>query len=122
MSAYRLLLTALFLAGCAAAGPREFPVTLEVDFGPANKPSVHETVMVAEGATPEEAAAKVLPVAKGAACCDPRETAAIGGVSIDPAANRWWVVSVNGSNRVSPYKTRLKPNDRVRWEYRQDEQ
>lgn len=108
-------------AGCATV-PREFPVTLEVDYGPAGKPAIHETVIVSRGATPEAATTAVFPIEKGSVCCDPRETSAIDGVAADPAANRWWVVSVNGSKKVSPYKTKLKLGDKIRWEYRQYEQ
>jgi len=97
-------------------------VTLEVDFGPAGKPSVHRTLQVEKGATPEIVTAMAFPVEKGSVCCDPREVAVIDGVATDPAANRWWTVSLNGSKKVSPYKTKLKPGDVVRWEYRQNGQ
>ncbi|MBI3323102.1 MAG: DUF4430 domain-containing protein [Candidatus Omnitrophica bacterium] len=111
----------LLLAGCATA--REpFDVTLEVDFGPADRPAVREVVQVERGATPQDATGKVFPVEKGSVCCDPRETAAIGGVAANPATNRWWTVSVNGSKKVSPYRTKLAAGDVVRWEYREYEQ
>ncbi|MBI3322314.1 MAG: DUF4430 domain-containing protein [Candidatus Omnitrophica bacterium] len=99
-----------------------FNVTLEADFGPAGKPAVRRVVQVQPGATPQDAAAQVFPVEKGSVCCDPREIAAIGGVAADPAANTWWTVAVNGSKKVSPYKTRLAAGDVVRWEYRQNDQ
>ena len=110
--------------GCATGTvqPGRFDVTLEVDFGPARKPPVHRMLQVGKGATPESLTAQVFPVGKGSVCCDPREVAVIDGVATDPAANRWWTVSVNGSKKVSPYKTQLKPGDVVRWEYRQSEQ
>ena len=111
----------LFVMGCATGKPipKTFESTLEVDFGPAHKPSIRQSVQVQQGTTPEGLVAKVLPVEKGSICCDPRETAVIDGVAADPAANRWWSVSVNGSRKVSPYRARLKPGDVVRWEYRQ---
>ncbi len=102
--------------------PRTFAVTLEVDFGPADRPAIHRTVPVERGATAGLLAAQVCTVEKGAVCCDPREIAAIDGVAVDPAANRWWTVSINGSKKVSPFKTKLRPGDVVRWEYRQYEQ
>ena len=119
-----LLLFVLFSSGCVMvpAAARTFPVTLEVDFGPAGKPAVRQTVQVERGATPRVATEKVFPVEEGAVCCDPREVSTIDGVAADPATNRWWTVSINGSKKVSPYKTRLKPGDGVRWEYRQVEQ
>ena len=110
------------LAGCATAARKPFNVTLEADFGPANRPPVRQVVQVEEGATSQEATAKVFPVEKGSVCCDPRETAAINGVAADPALNKWWTISINGSKKVSPYKTRLRPGDVVRWEYRQNAQ
>jgi len=109
--------------GCAGTAVREpFNVTVEVDFGPAGRPTVRQVVQVQPGATPEEATAKVFPLEKGSICCDPRETSAIAGLAADPATNRWWSVSVNGSKKVSPYRTQLKPADHVRWEYRQSDQ
>jgi len=117
-----LLLGCLVIAGCATAPPaqRTFDVTVEADFGPAGKPAVRQAVQVESGATPQDATAKVFPLEKGSVCCDPREVATIDGVAADPAENRWWTVSVNGSKKgVSPYKTRLKPGDTVRWEYKQ---
>jgi hypothetical protein len=108
------------VAGCATIPQKKtFDVTLEVDFGPAGKPAVRQIVQVEPGATAQEATGKVFPQEKGAVCCDPRETSAIGGVASDPATNRWWTVSINGSKKVSPYKTRLKAGDVVRWEYKQ---
>lgn len=116
---FRFLVMGLLAAGCATAQTaRTFDVTVEADFGPAGKPPVRQVVQVAPGATPQDATARVFPVEKGSVCCDPRETASIDGVAADPAANRWWTVSVNGSKRVSPYKTRLRAGDVVRWEYR----
>lgn len=112
----------LGLVGCATAGPKTFETTLEVDFGPAGKPAVRQVVPVELGATPRDVTEKVFPVEKGAVCCDPREVSTIDGVAADPATNRWWTVSINGSKKVSPYKTKLKPGDVVRWEYRQYEQ
>ena len=114
----------LLIAGCATGPvqPKTFNATLEVDFGPANKPPVRRVIRVEQGVTPEGLVSKTFAVERGAICCDKRETAAIDGVVANPAANRWWSVSVNGSKDVSPFKTRLKPGDLVRWEYRQNEQ
>lgn len=117
-----LLMIGMAAAGCATMGPasKTFDVTLEADFGPAGKPAVRQVVQVETGATPQDATAKVFPLEKGAVCCDPREVSTIDGVASDPATNRWWTVSINGSKKgVSPYKTRLKPGDVVRWEYKQ---
>ena len=119
--AVALLVSGPGLSGCAALkpAPRTFEVTLEVDFGPVGRPPIHQRVPVRQGATAEAAAAQVCALGKGAICCDSREVTAIEGVAADPAANRWWTVSINGSKKVSPYKTKLKPGDLVRWEYRQ---
>lgn len=119
-----LMIAGWLVSGCATVpeGKKAFDVTLEVDFGPAGKPAVRQGVQVEPGSTPRDVTEKVFPVEKGAVCCDPREVAVIDGVAADPATNRWWTVSINGSKKVSPYKTRLKPGDIVRWEYRQYEQ
>ena len=109
-------------AGCATMGPapKTVDVTVEADFGPAGKPAVSKVVQVVPGATPREATEKAFPVEKGAVCCDPREVSTIDGVAADAGTNRWWTVSVNGSKKgVSPYKTKLKAGDVVRWEYKQ---
>lgn len=118
------LLLMCLASGCAGipARSKTFEVTLEADFGPASKPAVRRVFQVQEGATPQILTALAFPVEQGAVCCDPREVAVIDGVAADPPANRWWTVSINGSKKVSPYKTRLKPGDVVRWEYRQYEQ
>ena len=116
-------LCGFLLAGCATVSARPVStVMVEVDFGPAGRSLVRQVVPVEPGATLQDATAMIFPVEKGSVCCDPRETAAIDGVAADPAANLWWTVSVNGSKKVSPYKTRLKPGDRVRWEYRRYDQ
>ena len=107
--------------GCAAAA-KPFDVTLEVDFGPAGRPAIRKVVQVEPGTTPEGVLSKACAVGKGSVCCDPRETAAVDGVAADPAANKWWTVSVNGSKKISPYRTRIAARDVVRWEYRQYEQ
>lgn len=109
------------MVGCAAR-PRTFEATLEVDFGPVQKPAVHRILPVEGGATAKTLTALAFPVEQGSVCCDPREVAVIDGVAADPAANRWWTVSINGSKKVSPYKTKLQPGDVVRWEYRQYDQ
>ncbi len=119
-----LMMVVSLSAGCATMGSsrKTFEVTLEVDFGPASKPAVSRVFQVQGGATPKTVTALAFPVEQGAVCCDPREVSVIDGVAADPATNRWWTVSINGSKKVSPYKTKLKPGDVVRWEYRQYEQ
>ena len=113
----------LCLAGCVSLQPRKpFDVTLQVDFGLAGKAPIHKVVQIERGSTPEQVLAKACAVQRGAVCCNPRETAGIDGVAADPAENRWWTVSVNGSRRVSPFKTRVRPGDLVRWEYHEYEQ
>lgn len=116
-----MFLICCVFVGCATA-MKLFDVTVEADFGPAGKQAVRQVVQVKPGATPKDATAQVFPLEKGAVCCDPREVAVIDGVAADPATNRWWTVSINGSKKVSPYKTKLQPGDVVRWEYKQYEQ
>lgn len=117
---FLLLMGVLGSAGAVdEVGSKEFDVTLQVDFGPAGKPSIRKTVHVTEGTTPEQLLAQVCTVRKGRVCCDPREVAGIDGVASHEGKKLWWMVSVNGQKKtVSPYQTRLKPNDVVLWEYR----
>ena len=99
-----------------------FPVTIEVDFGPAGQEAVSKEVRVPKGATAEIALREICEIQKGATCCDPREVSGIQGVAVDPAQNRWWTVAINGSRKVSPYKTELAPNDHILWKYIEFEQ
>ena len=89
------------------------PVSVHVDFGPAGKAPVDESVLVTLGSTPRDAVSVLMPVKSGMVCCDTREVAEIGGVLMDPIQGRWWVVSVNGQSNVSPYQTQLKRDDHV---------
>ena len=92
-------------------------VILVVDFGPARKPAFRETVMVSTGSTPKDVVSLFFPTKSGAVCCDTREVAEIGGVPIDAKQGRWWMVEVNGSRNISPYRTRVKRGDTIRWSY-----
>ena len=103
--------------------PKTFPVEVRVDFGPAGKAALKETIEVEKGTTPKEAVSQVAPIMAGKTCCSFREILAIDGVAVDPAKNRWWTCSLNGSKKgVSPRKTKLKRGDLVEWKYIQDEQ
>ena len=102
--------------------PPIYTVDMKVDFGPANKPGSEGPLKVEKGTTPKEAVSQVFPVLSGMSCCSLREILEIGGVRVDPANNRWWTVSVNGSTKVSPRKYKLKNGDKVVWEFIQDEQ
>ena len=119
------LLLSLALSACRASAPaptgKAFDVSLEVDFGPAQRPPIRTVVEVRPGATANDALSKVCSVKRGAVCCDPRETAGVDGVICRPESNLWWILTVNGSRDVSPFKTSLKPGDRVRWAYVEEE-
>lgn len=118
-----LSVTLVVLTGCVTAGrdvrseDRLIPVTVRVDFGPAGKPAREETLQVNPGSTPKDVVSILCPVQSGAACCDSREVAAIDGVRVDPSQNRWWKCRLNGSTKVGPFRTVLKPGDRVEWTY-----
>ncbi len=101
---------------------KTFNVEVRVDYGPAGKPSIKETIEVEKGTTPKEAVSQVVPIQSGKTCCSFREILAIDGVAVDPAQNRWWTCWLNGSKKVSPRKTKLKAGDVVEWKYIQDEQ
>lgn len=93
------------------------PVTLVVDFGPANRPSFREDIRVTKGSTPRDVVSIFFPIKSGAVCCDTREVNEIEGVSTDPVRSRFWVVDVNGSRNVSPFRTQVRRGDVVRWTY-----
>jgi hypothetical protein len=97
--------------------PTQFPVTLDVDFGPANKDPIHVGFFTNSEATPESILKEICKVKNGSVCCDAREVAGIDGVTTSPGANLWWIVTLNGSRDVSPFGTRLSPNDHVTWTY-----
>lgn len=122
-----MFMTSQIAAGNALAEPavseKMIPVTVKIDFGPAEKPSVDWKISVKEGATPKEALCSILSVQQGATCCDAREVKQIDGISADPVKNRWWRVKINGTSKnVSPYKSHLKANDIVEWIYFEDAQ
>ena len=93
------------------------PVTVRVDFGPANKPTVEQQFDVDEGSTPKDAVSLLVPIQSGEVCCDTREVLAIDGVRPDPAKNWWWNCRLNGTSTVSAHKTQLKAGDTVEWFY-----
>lgn len=101
---------------------KAYPITVRVDFGPADKPAHEEKIFVEKGTTPKEAVSQIFPVLSGKTCCSFREIMAIDGVKVDPAKNRWWTCAVNGSKKVSPQKKKLKSGDRVEWVYSEDGQ
>jgi hypothetical protein len=110
------------LAAAMARKPAIFPVTVKVDFGPAQRSPVSQTFLVEKGTTPKEAVSQVLPILSGKTCCSPSELMAIDGVSVDPAKNWWWTCAVNGSKNISPQKTKLKRGDVVEWKYIEEAQ
>ncbi len=95
--------------------PARLPVTMRIDFGPAGKPSQEQHILVDRGSTAKDAASLVAPIQSGAICCNTRELAAIDGVWADAAQNAWWTCRINGSPRISPFKTELRSGDRVEW-------
>ncbi len=92
-------------------------MTVDVVFGPANRPAIHETVSADSRSTPRSVLEKIAKVGTGEVCCDFREVAVINDVAVDPVKMHWWFVELNGSRKVSPYKTHLHPDDHVRWTY-----
>ena len=100
--------------------PGKFPVEVLVDFGPAGKSPVMRTLEVDRKTTPKEAVSLVLPVMSGKVCSSIHDLLSIDGVRPDAAKNLWWILTVNGSRSVSPYRTYLKRGDRVEWRYRME--
>lgn len=121
---YLLFATCIFLVFSQGAHARSktFPVEVKVDFGTTAKKGVERTLYVEKGTTPKEAVSQIFPVLSGMACCSPRDLISIDGVAVDPAKNRWWICKLNGSKKFSPHKKKLKPGDRIEWQYVEDEQ
>lgn len=103
--------------------PKLFDIMLKVDFGPAGKPAHKGTLKVEEGTTANEAVARIFPIRSGMSCCSLRELIEIDGVAIDPAKNRWWTCSINGSKKeFTPHRSMLKAGDVVEWKFIEDSQ
>jgi len=124
-----IFLFTFFMAGTqVAAGdwlgnflqPAGHSVRVCVDFGPAGRAAVEREVQTRGYATPKEVLKKVLPVEEGKVCSSSREVKGIDGILTDPARSLWWHVEVNGSQAVSPYKTRLRRGDLVEWIYEEE--
>lgn len=119
-------LIAVVALSCVAAGcgdrrtpskAKRVPIVITVDFGPAGKPAREEYLLVDAGSTPKDAVSILFPIQSGDICCNTREIASIDGIRPDPAHNRWWTCRLNGSPKLSPFRTVLKANDRVEWRY-----
>lgn len=108
---------AVFELPAHAKPHKTIPVEVIVDFGPAGKPVLRKQVEVSKGSTPKDAVSTILPILTGVACCDTREIISIDGVAVNPAENKWWICTLNGSKKVSPQKTQLKAGDVVQWSY-----
>ena len=96
---------------------RAFPIRMEVDFGPAGKPSSGQTLYVETGSTPKEAVSQVFPILSGMSCCSVKEVLSIDGVRVEPLKSLWWVCLLNGSKNISPQKKKLKAGDVVEWKF-----
>lgn len=103
--------------------PKLFDIILKVDFGPAGKLTHEGKLEVEDGTTANEVVSRVFPVRSGMSCCSLRELIEIDGVAIDPAKNRWWTCSINGSKKgFTPHRTKLKAGDVVEWKLIEDSQ
>ncbi len=120
-----ILFTAIFCAGLFFGAlpflgpliPGKFPVEIKVDFGPAGKPALTRILEVDRKTTPKDAVSLVFPVMSGKVCSSIHDLMEIDGVRPDKAKNFWWILTVNGSRYVSPYRTHLKRGDIVEWRY-----
>lgn len=124
-----LFIAAAVMCGLAGCGDRQtpskakrVPVVIKVDFGPAGKPTREEHLLVDAGSTPKDVVSILFPIQSGDICCNTREIASIDGVRPDPARNHWWTCRLNGSPRLSPFRTVLKANDRIEWTYLEQSQ
>jgi hypothetical protein len=99
--------------------PIPIEVTLEVDFGPANKSTYKETFTTEEGATPKDVVSQVFPIRSGISCCSHRDVREIDGVANDPTKNQWWICKINGAKTMKgfPHAVKVEPGDVVTWCY-----
>ena len=111
-----------FGKGKLSAKHETFPVHLVVDFGSAGKQGYDSTLLAEKEMNAIEAVGQVYPILYGMACCSMREIVEINGVRIDPAENRWWKATLNGSTKFSPRKKKLKRGDRLEWHYIEETQ
>lgn len=103
--------------------PPQVPIEASIDFGPAGKPAIQKEVIIREGMTPKQALKQFTQVTEGKTCCHAAEVKGINGVDVDPLANRWWRLKINGtSQKASPHKSHLKAHDRMEWVYFEDQQ
>ena len=97
--------------------PERLPITVRIDFGPADKPGREERLLVDKGSTPKDALSMVVPIQSGEVCCNTREVAAIDGIRPDPTKNRWWNCRLNDTTNFSPFLKELQAGDKVEWIY-----
>lgn len=99
------------------------PITVKIDFGPADRPAIEKKISVRNQSTPKEALKNFISVEEGFVCCHNKEIKGIGGVNADPVKNRWWRLKINGdSKNVNPEKSKLKAGDVMEWSYFEDAQ
>lgn len=99
------------------------PITVRIDFGPADRPSIEKQILIQDQSTPKEAIKSFISIQEGFVCCHDNEIKGIDGVSADPIKNRWWRLKINGDSRnVSPEKSKLKAGDVMEWVYFEDVQ
>ena len=99
------------------------PITVKIDFGPADRPSIEKKIRIQDQSTPKEALKSFISVEEGFVCCHDGEIKGIGGVGVDPIKNRWWLLKINGSAKnANPQKTKLKAGDLMEWVYSQEVQ
>lgn len=115
----------VFLAGLAIgifpflglAIPGKFPIEIKVDFGSSGKPALTQILEVDRKTSPKEAVSLIFPVMSGKVCSSIHDLLSIDGVRSDASKDLWWICTVNGSRKVSAYRTRLKKGDRLEWRY-----
>jgi hypothetical protein len=111
-----ILAAPLFAAG---SGDHTIRVTVEVDYGPKDKPSIKKVVKLKEGSTVVDATKAVTDLKQGFVCCDMKDVETIGGVKCDAENEGWWLYDINGEKGpVSAYRCLLVDGDRVSWRYR----
>lgn len=93
-------------------------VTVTIDFGPAGKPQVEKTVMVADKSTVFDALSRAVPVITSHKFGMDHFVEEIDGIRNDFTSDRGWHFEVNGYRSNVPAERYLVKNgDWIKWLY-----
>ena len=108
-------------AGCAGpslSSPPPVAVTVQVDYGLADRTPIHAQTLLPAGASPIEALVDVAEVDRRYVSRTAGDVWAVEGVSSDPDTGKYWVWYLNGRPaKTAPDRYDLKNGDRITWTY-----